>query len=267
MHNLKPFIVLCKFTIVFIFLFSSNSTLNESFNAQNQLSLKKPSCIGQKQHTTKQQNEPIHIVGLGDSLTAGIGDEKKDGGYIGSLERIFTNKDCPTFVNNLSLKGLKSKELLNILDDANVKATLEKADIITFTIGANDLLSAIKNSKMLTDSAMLNKTERNYAQNIEKILAKIRSLNGEAHIYFIGLYNPLAQIFPDVDHLDLLVTKWNNISENNTKKMSKTHFVPIDKEFAEQLHLYLAEDNFHPNHLGYEVIAKRLLSIMMNEGD
>lgn len=221
----------------------------------------------QKIKQDPNENQQIKIVGLGDSLTAGIGDETGEGGYIGNLVKKIKESECATIVKNYSLKGLKSNELLNLLEEEDVQASIKKADIITFTIGANDLLNALKQGNMLKNVEILNKAERLYDENIERILKKIRTINKDVNIYYIGLYNPLAHIFPNIDHLDLIVTKWNNISKNNVEKVDNTYFVPIDEQFSEQIHLYLAEDYFHPNHQGYEAIAKQLIATILNEGE
>lgn len=209
-----------------------------------------------------QAKGPLRIVGLGDSLTVGVGDEKKTGGYIGILENELTKKDCPVSLENFSVKGDKTTDLLQQLQKDDVETAVANAHVIMFTIGANDLVAVAKQERMKFTTKTLKKAENAYAKNIENTLANIRELNEDALIYMIGFYNPLSQSIIHNEKVDLIVTKWNNISKNYSEKTNDTYYVRTDDLFAETEERYLADDHFHPNHLGYKKIAERLLSII-----
>lgn len=104
-------------------------------------------CFG---NFSEKGNEasPVQIVGLGDSLTAGIGDEKEAGGYLGSLKRQLAEEDCFVTIKNYSKSGYKSTDLLNTLKEDDVVSAIREADMVVFTIGANDLVSLIKKHKI-----------------------------------------------------------------------------------------------------------------------
>lgn len=212
--------------------------------------------------TNKENGEPLRIVGLGDSLTVGTGDEKNEGGYIGKLKKKLSNQDCSIQLVNHSVAGNKTTDLLQDLQENEIAKSIEEAHVIMFTIGANDLVALARKERMQFTDEILHKAERQYAKHIEKILTKIKELNESAHIYIIGFYNPISSAIINNEQIDLLVTKWNNMSKHHTNELEHTYFVRIDDLFAKDMKRYLADDHFHPNHVGYDEIAKRLNKII-----
>lgn len=217
--------------------------------------------------TNKENDVPMRIVGLGDSLTAGIGDEKDEGGYIGKLTKKLSSKECPVTLENYSVEGNKTTDLLQNISKDNVAEAIKEAHIIMFTIGANDLVTIARKERMQFTEKTLKKAEQQYAEQIEKILLNLKELNEEAHIYVIGFYNPISSAVINNKQIDLLITKWNNMSKQHTNKLEHTFFVRIDDLFSERMEDYLAEDHFHPNHLGYKKIAERLMKTIQARGE
>lgn len=210
----------------------------------------------------KKQNEQLYLVGLGDSLTAGIGDEENDGGYFGKLEEAFKEKNCPTHSDNFSVKGATTEDLLRQLEKKEVMNAIREANLITITIGANDLVSVAKETKMKITKKAMQDAEEQYETNIIKTLQTIRQLNEDVHIYIIGFYNPLAHVFAVNEQVNSLISTWNEITKKHTATINDAYFVPIDDLFSQALDQFLAEDDFHPNHLGYQYITKRLLQYL-----
>lgn len=83
----------------------------------------------------------LQIVALGDSLTAGTGDNTGKG-YVGRVrEKLEKETGKPVFVlNNLAIPGYKSDQLLADLALKKTQDALAQADIILLTIGGNDIL-------------------------------------------------------------------------------------------------------------------------------
>lgn len=75
--------------------------------------------------------QEVHVVAIGDSLTQGVGDETENGGYVGVLEERLNNPENPivTFTN-LGKRGNRTDQLLQRLEDENIQAEMEAADII-----------------------------------------------------------------------------------------------------------------------------------------
>src|SRR5690625_2906202 len=80
------------------------------------------------------------IVGIGDSLTRGVGDSTEQGGYIGILDRSI-NKDRQTVsFSNFGKTGNRTDQLLERIDEPEITAALQEAEIVLITIGANDIM-------------------------------------------------------------------------------------------------------------------------------
>lgn len=75
---------------------------------------------------------------------------------------------------------------------------LKKADIITITIGGNDVLKVIRDNVSKLSSMTekdFTKPEELYQARVKKLLDKIREDNPKAQIYVLGIYNPFILIF------------------------------------------------------------------------
>src|SRR5699024_6461866 len=127
--------------------------------------------------TGKENEDSLHIVGLGDSLTVGVGDEKNEGGYIGKLTKKLSKQDCPIRLVNYGVEGDKTTDLLENLQNDDVRKAIEEAHVIMFTIGANDLVAIARKERMQFSEKTLAIAEQQYSQQIEKILQKLKSLN------------------------------------------------------------------------------------------
>lgn len=261
---IKTVIVSFLFFPFSLFIFSKNEHI-EQYNPEISTITEVQKCP--PLNTDRKTKERARIVGLGDSLTVGIGDETKEGGYLGKLEKKLAKKDCPVTIENHSVKGFKTTDLLQHLKDDAVTEAITKAHIIMFTIGANDLVTIAKEERMKFTEETIEKAVKEYAKNIVKILARIRTLNKDAPIYVIGFYNPIATTFVNKEQVDLLITKWNNVSKNNVDSRYNSYYVRVDDLFHEEIHRYLAKDHFHLNNLGYNKIAERLMDIIDARSD
>ncbi|MBM7601136.1 lysophospholipase L1-like esterase/uncharacterized protein YxeA [Virgibacillus halotolerans] len=211
-------------------------------------------------------NKETHVTAVGDSLTQGVGDSQGEGGYVGILDRTVNEKSQLVHFDNYGVRGNRTDQLLNRLDDEAVSSAIKDSDIVLITIGANDIMKVVKEN--ITDLSFKDfvKERVGYEQRLRDIFNKIQELNPNTEIYLIGFYNPFGKYFEDIDELDTIVKEWNNIGTAITADYEGATFIPIDDLFSdpdtdEEL---FADDNFHPNDLGYKRMAKRVLSYLTN---
>ncbi|MGE6299021.1 SGNH/GDSL hydrolase family protein, partial [Guptibacillus hwajinpoensis] len=98
---------------------------------------------------TFQDEEPIpqkvpdnvRIVGLGDSLTKGVGDQEKKG-YIGYVSDYYfeDEQNAKVTLDNYAITGSETEDLIKRLEENEVQNGVKKADYIFLTIGGNDLI-------------------------------------------------------------------------------------------------------------------------------
>src|SRR5699024_3456097 len=78
------------------------------------------------------------ITEIADSLTKGAGEEEDNGGYVGILEDTINKDNDLVEIDNFGKRGNRTDQLIDRMEEPEVKESLEEADIILITIGAND---------------------------------------------------------------------------------------------------------------------------------
>lgn len=211
--------------------------------------------------------QEINVVTLGDSLTEGVGDETKNNGYVGVLDKTINKEREIVHFENYAKRGSRSGQLLTRLEDEEVVESIENADIIIITIGANDVMQVFKEN--FTDLTLDKFTSEQirYEQRLMTIFSEIKDMNEYSNIYLIGFYNPFNEYFADIEELEFIVDSWNQIGLDVTEQFDDISYIPIKDLFEDTQINYLSEDNFHPNHLGYRLIAERILQYVTNEGE
>lgn len=235
----------------------------------------------------KYQNTEVQSVALGDSLTQGVGDERQEGGFVpllaNKLEEDFQLKKVN--VENFGKAGDRSDQILKRIEDSEeIQTKIRQANLITLTVGGNDLMKVIR-QELLNDLSIksFEKPKQAYQKNLKKLYQEIRKLNPNAPIYQLGIYNPFYLNFPDITEMQDIVDMWNAVSEAVVQDQEHSYFIPINdqlykgidgkvgvesldgeedeetSEGTESLNNLLSEaDRFHPNFLGYQIIAKEL---------
>lgn len=213
-------------------------------------------------------NRSLYVVSIGDSLTEGVGDDEQNGGYVGILEETINQEEQLVTIDNLGRRGNRTDQLLvRLEEEADVIAAIDQADIVFITIGANDIMQVFKDN--FTDLTLEKFTSEQirYEQRLNRILTTLQKINPDATVYLIGFYNPFQEYFPDIDELEYIVNSWNQIGLDVTKQYDHIEYIPIKDLFENSSDAILADDNFHPNHIGYKKIAERILDYVTNEGE
>lgn len=210
-------------------------------------------------------NKETHVVAVGDSLTQGVGDSKGEGGYIGILDQtVNANKQLVKF-DNFGVRGNRTDQLLKRLDNEEVSTSIDDADIVLITIGANDIMKVVReNITNLTFKDFVQERV-GYEQGLRDIFDKIRRINPDTEIYLLGFYNPFEQYFESIKELNTIVEEWNRTGTEVAADYDAITFIPIDDLFEETDINLFSEDNFHPNDLGYQRMAKRVLEYLTND--
>ncbi len=204
--------------------------------------------------------EDLHITAVGDSLTQGVGDQEKDGGYLGDLEKeVKSMRGIERVeISNYGVRGNRTDQLVKRLDQKQVIKSLKDSDIIIVTIGANDIMKVVKSNFTNLEMEPFTQAQAQYEERLDTVFAKIRKQNPDAPIYLLGMYNPFFKWFAHIEELDKILENWNISSQVVVKRYDNVTYVPTDDLFRNQKEDLLAEDNFHPNSEGYKLIADRV---------
>jgi lysophospholipase L1-like esterase len=150
---------------------------------------------------TSKGNSIVYVA-LGDSLAAGQtpykdanGLPQYDKGYVDVIaEKMIENQYEVSLINE-GKSGLTSDHLKVMVNDPSIQDTVIKdANIITITIGANDILGALDfNTFALKEGVDPKMILGNLHINLNTILESIKKVNSDAKVYVMGYYNPFVQ--------------------------------------------------------------------------
>ena len=238
--------------------------------------------LGEGVSDSMDKKKEYKISAIGDSLAKGTGDDTGMGYVKRSVELLSkSSSKKTTLLNNLGINGLTTEGLMTKLDEPGVQYALKQSDIIILSIGGNDLFQGAQllssgegqedGSAQSTDSAdsdgltnditaeKLRSVLPKSSERLQLILEKLRGINPEAYIIYVGLYNP----FGDIEQLSTIgnevVTTWNNIAQTTINRDKFMLLVPTYDLFTHHLGRYLSTDHFHPNGDGYQQIADRIV--------
>ncbi|ETT34450.1 GDSL-type esterase/lipase family protein [Paenibacillus sp. FSL R5-808] len=198
-----------------------------------------------------------HYTAVGDSLTFGFG-AMPGSGFV-PLYRRMAEEKLRQFVahENLGVNGLTSDELYDrVVQSPAYRYHLQQAQIITISIGGNDLIRAVKStggrpSREVLDAALYRC--QNHVANIVGHIRKIKSpVSKPYYIRAIGLYNP----YPVWTEATEYVVRFNW----HLLGLSDGYFRIADvySQFSGREKELLSVDGIHPNSRGYRVIAEQL---------
>lgn len=210
----------------------------------------------------------LKIAALGDSLTVGTGDETGNGYVKPAAEGLAKSMGKPVrVINNLAIGGLRGDQLLMYLDDKGYVNAIVQADIVMLTIGGNDLFQFATGGGSLAQGGVISpeQLERELPaaeRRLRDVLARIRKLNANARIVYIGLYNP----FYDLPNLRVqtsdIVQRWNAFAHGLAAADGNATVVPTYDLFESNIGKYLSSDHFHPNEAGYARLAERIVQAL-----
>lgn len=210
-------------------------------------------------------DENTRVVALGDSLTEGIGDENDEGGYIGIIDKTINKQSTLVQFTNYGYRGHRTDQLLMRLEEQDVIKSIAEADIILITIGANDIMQVVKENFMELKIEQFTQERIQFEKRLTDILNKLKEINSHNNIYLLGIYNPFKKYFPEIKELEQIVDEWSHTGNKVTNSYDNTTFIPMKDIFDESEDNLFADDNFHPNYLGYERMAERVLDYLMDK--
>lgn len=242
----------------------------------------------------EDESKSLYYVALGDSLAAGMNENGEIGfGYADLLAKNYQNQKSevifnkgfsyPGFTTVDVLKGIEENVTKPIYDlngvsqkTVAIQDAIQQADLITLSVGANDILKSVNRSEsgeFSFDTAGVIKSIQDVSVNYKKIFDSIYKINPEVDMIVMGLYNPFPYIEdPAVQkQLSMLVTTLNNsmksIVENNGGI-----FTEVAAQIATDAKMYLPNPkNIHLSEAGYQVVADAMmndyLSALMKESE
>ncbi len=233
---------------------------------------------------SKDTKKSLKYVPLGDSIAYGIGASSSDKSYVGRMSGYLSKKYKSFSVENLTIPGITSSQLLLQLTNPELavssepkdfelrdyaikvckstQSAIKTADVITISIGGNNLLggSDVANGKI--DFVAVSRSVAGFSSDWTKIIQAIKKLNPDVKILAMTVYDP----FKKDDNLyaiaDNLINSINSTIRTEAEKDKNSYkVVEVYKLFneygdiAKLTHFYESYD-IHPTDLGHELIFK-----------
>lgn len=242
----------------------------------------------------------VYLVALGDSITTGY---EMEGGRYG----------CASYVNltaeylgltrvdyaNYAVNGYTAADMLELLP--HYRTDIERADILVFDIGYNDILGYIYhfmclaaygdslNMQMLCDTVYeMEETEltecvrrlreqadgpffrallNDFEANLRAVLDTLTEYAPDAHIYMQSIYNPLAALEIFSEFSEELVGRLNRILSETAVEYG-CGFLDVHAAFAshESEFTYMRQYDIHPNEAGHRAIFELLTAALEADG-
>lgn len=222
-----------------------------------------------------QEATPFNYVATGDSLTEGVGDTTSQGGFVPLLAQSLTDTyDYQVTASNYGVSGNTSKQILQRMQEkTDIQKSLAKADMMTLTVGGNDVMAVIRKNLTSLSVSSFTKPAKSYQKRLRQIIELARAENEDLPIYVLGIYNPFYLNFPDMTEMQEIVDNWNDATENVTEEYDNVYFVPINDELYKGINgeegivstsgdqttvindALFSGDHFHPNNIGYQIMS------------
>ena len=207
------------------------------------------------------KDKEIYYFSMGDSLANGINSyNAKDYGYSDYIKDKLNVKKYVSFTNNnkRSIDFIKDIEDNVKIDDKTIQNALIKADIITLSVGMNDLFSNINFNNDFSVNDLYTKFEE-VVVDLEKLFKLLRIYSKEDIIY-IGIYNCLKE-----DSLDEFFIYANE----QLKKLCdnyKITYLDIYNDFNNTSY-FDNPNSYFPNKDGYELISNKIIDTIIEKNN
>lgn len=222
-------------------------------------------------------DKKIYYIALGDSLALGQNPYGQIGyGYSDYIVNYLENNNLLEFhTKKFAISGYRTVDLINDINrnkkitvdggkELSIKNALIKADLITLSIGANDLFYKMGINDMVFNLETKDKVYGYIDEiiiEIDFLLEIIRKYCKE-DIVIVGYYNPLSRLSLNYTReLEPIFLYANNKLEDIAVK-HRAHFVNIYEIFLENSDYLPNPLDIHPSTLGYEVISTQIIDVI-----
>lgn len=205
-------------------------------------------------------DKKVYYLALGDQISLGM---TEDGYYKKSYteyikEYLEENNKLEIFVSDFQTQGYHITDIINDINNnkeieetgKTIKNALIKADIITISIGTNDIISKIDEEKKLTkiDYNKITKNINQISNDLEKLLKQIREYCKE-DIILVGIH-----IYTENEKLTEIIKYANEKFEEICKKYN-IKYIKIEPKQKNKLNIYPTEEE-------YKSIGDKIITII-----
>lgn len=211
-------------------------------------------------------DKKVFYLSLGDELSVGYNEfNQKDYGYSDYTKEYLEKKDkLEIYINEYFKENLRTTDLIRMINDnekvlingknKSIKNSLIKADLVTVSIGNNDITSKLTLYKNYSDKEIYEYLDA-FLIDLEELFKLIKEYCKE-NIIFIGYYNTIK--ISDLDKYFIYLNKKIN------KLSAKYEINYVDTLDFMKKEKYI-NSSLYPSKDGYINIGKQITSIIDKE--
>ena len=229
----------------------------------------------------------VDYLALGDSLAAGINEQNvltegyadylaqhlDEIGVLNSFNKGFAYPGYKTVDVQSDLEKNKEKPIVAAVVDGKpiekelvtIKEAIKQAELITLSIGANDVLANLNRNADGTftfDIAKVLASVEETTKNIAAIITALQQINPNVKIVLMGYYNPFPTLTAYKFELEYLVSSLDTAVAKVATQLGVT-FVDVKADIAANAATYLPNvNNIHLSAAGYEAVAKAMFNTL-----
>ena len=221
--------------------------------------------------------EEINYVALGDSLAVGRNSYGAyDYGYADYVRDYLKQNDKLSSYANYAVSGYSTENIINDINynrtievdgiEVGLKRALRESDLVTISIGANDLLKNINISSVSSLLSDRNGTRKIVDETFEKIkdvLSLVRQY-AKGYIIVVGYYNPIPSITKYKKSIDDIVD-YSNKQYQQLCNTSEIYYAEISNVIESNSDYLPNPRDIHPNSRGYRAIGAEIIKIVDKE--
>lgn len=222
--------------------------------------------------------ENYNYLALGDSITSGFGVEENNTYPYKIYEYLNTIYNAK--YTNDAISGYTTEQFISLLENNNIINKIKTADLITLSIGSNDILKHLNPSIINRATEEFQNDIKNQIKetknNLNEIISDIKSINKDVKLILIPFYNPFNIISPIItlnntltilnqtkdelnDYINTLISNYDNIyCDFNLIKILENK-PNLNFNYEQSI------IDPHPNALGHEKISKNIINILENK--
>jgi len=226
---------------------------------------------------TNTYKEEFNYVAIGDSLAAGRNSYGAyDYGYTDYIRDYLKQKDKLSSYVNYAVSGYSTDDVINDINynrtievdgkDVGLKRALRESDLVTISIGANDLLKNVNFSSVSSLLSDRNNTLKIIDETFEKIkevLSLVRQY-AKGDIIVVGYYNPVPNLTKYKKSIDDIVD-YSNKQYQKICNIGETYYIEISDVMRENSDYLPNPLDIHPNIQGYQAISSEIIKIIDKE--
>ena len=210
---------------------------------------------------TYGKSDKLYYVAIGDSLSAGINPYGKiEYGYNDYIKDYLNKKKHLAYYKNYGKSGYETNDIKEELNyNLKLRKDLRESDLVTISIGANDLLHRLDFRNFEISRLLELKDQvRLIIPNLDNCLKEIRKYAKEK-IVIVGYYNPIPFLFntnqKDLDNLFAYI-------DDEYKALAKKYnckYISLYESFKKNKDFLPNPSDIHPSIEGYKYISNEII--------